>query len=256
MQIYLFHALIKQIIRYFSKVVVPRKTLCPQNFILERFLFLKGMLSYSFCVSLHHVTKNKLRIMEYQALSESAQMKANAKKRSIYINKVDSGMPRWLIELGFVLFVAQAVCTENSINNWIESHGMEIPRSVVFLIGDFILYYGMMVGMKPLRRPFTTLWWILIVLDMAGNITFIASDSIINLVLAIANPLAFLPLGFAIAFFYRGWLQWVGILMVGYMVTMIILPIMLYPFLPILLVDIIAIAGQIAFGWSMRRVLV
>ena len=214
------------------------------------------MLSYSFCVSLHHVTKNKLRIMEYQALSESAQMKANAKKRSIYINKVDSGMPRWLIELGFVLFVAQAVCTDNSINNWIESHGMEIPRTIVFLIGDFILYYGMMVGMKPLRRPFTTLWWILIVLDMAGNITFIASDSIINLVLAIANPLAFLPLGFAIAFFYRGWLQWVGILMVGYMVTMIILPIMLYPFLPILLVDIIAIAGQIAFGWSMRRVLV
>ena len=194
--------------------------------------------------------------MEYQALSESAQMKANAKKRSIYINKVDSGMPRWLIELGFVLFVAQAVCTENSINNWIESHGMEIPRTIVFLIGDIILYYGMMVGMKPLRRPFTTLWWILIVLVMAGNITFIASDSTINLVLAIANPLAFLPLGFAIAFFYRGWLQWVGILMVGYMVTMIIIPIMLYPFLPTLLVDLIAVAGQIAFGWSMRRVLV
>lgn len=194
--------------------------------------------------------------MEYQALNESAQMEANAKKRSIYINKVDSGMPRWLIELGFVLFVAQAVCTENTIFNWIESHGMEIPRSIIFLIGDFILYYAMMVGMKPLRRPFTMLWWILIVLDMAGNITFIASDSIIDLVLAIANPLAFLPLGFAIAFFYRGWLQWVGILMVGYMVTMIILPIMLAPFLSILLIDLIAIAGQIAFGWSMRRVLI
>ncbi len=194
--------------------------------------------------------------MQYQAFSESAQMKANAKKRSIYINKVDSGMPRWLIELGFVLFVAQAVCTENTIFNWIESNGMEIPRSILFIIGDLILYYGMMVGMKALRRPFTTLWWILIILDMAGNITFIASDSIINLVLAIANPLAFLPLGFAIAFFYRGWLQWVGILMVGYMVTMIIFPIMLDPFLPVLLVDIIAIAGQIAFGWSMRRVLI
>ena len=194
--------------------------------------------------------------MEYQALSESAQMKANAKKRSIYINKVDSGMPRWLIELGFVLFVAQAVSTENTIFNCIESNGMEIPRSILFIIGDLILYYGMMVGMKALRRPFTTLWWILIVLDMAGNITFIASDSIINMVLAIANPLAFLPLGFSIAFFYRGWLQWVGILMVGYMVTMIILPIMLDPFLPVLLIDIIAIAGQIAFGWSMRRVLI
>lgn len=230
--------------------------LCPQKFILECFLFLKGILSCNFYVSLHHVSNNKLRIMEYQALNESAQMEANAKKRSIYINKVDSGMPRWLIELGFVLFVAQAVSTENTIFNWIESHGMEIPRSIVFLIGDLILYYGMMVGMKPLRRPFTTLWWILIVLDMAGNITFIASDSIIDLVLAIANPLAFLPLGFAIAFFYRGWLQWVGILMVGYMVTMIILPIMLAPFLSILLIDLIAIAGQIAFGWSMRRVLI
>lgn len=230
--------------------------LCPQKFILECFLFLKGILSCNFYVSLHHVTENEYRIMEFQALNESAQMEANAKKRSIYINKVDSGMPRWLIELGFVLFVAQAVSTENTIFNWIESHGMEIPRSIVFLIGDLILYYGMMVGMKPLRRPFTTLWWILIVLDMAGNITFIASDSIIDLVLAIANPLAFLPLGFAIAFFYRGWLQWVGILMVGYMVTMIILPIMLAPFLSILLIDLIAIAGQIAFGWSMRRVLI
>ena len=194
--------------------------------------------------------------MEYQALSESARMRANAEKQSIYINKVDSGIPRWLIELGFVLYVAQAVCTENTITNWIESNELTIPRSIIFLIGDLILFYGMMVGMKPLRHPFTTLWWILIVLDMAGNITFALPDSIINLALAIANPLAFLPLGFAIAYFYRGWLQWVGILMVGHMVTMIIFPIMLDPILPWLLIDIIAIAGQIAFGWSMRQVLV
>ena len=182
--------------------------------------------------------------------------KANTEKQSIYINKVNSGMPRWLVELGFVLYVAQAVCTENTITNWIESNGLTIPRSIIFLIGDLILFYGMMVGMKPLRHPFTTLWWILIILDMAGNITFALPDSIINLALAIANPLAFLPLGFAIAYFYRGWLQWVGILMVGHMVTMIIFPIMLDPILPWLLIDLIAIAGQIAFGWSMRQVLV
>ncbi len=194
--------------------------------------------------------------MEYQALSETAQMKANTEKQSLYIDKVNSDMPRWLIELGFVLYVAQAVCTENTITNWIESNGLTIPRSIIFLIGDLILFYGMMVGMKPLRHPFTTLWWILIILDMAGNITFALPDSIINLALAIANPLAFLPLGFAIAYFYRGWLQWVGILMVGHMVTMIIFPIMLDPILPWLLIDIIAIAGQIAFGWSMRQVLV
>ena len=194
--------------------------------------------------------------MEYQALSETARMKANTEKQSIYINKVNSDMPRWLIELVFVLYVAQAVCTEITITNWIESNGLTIPRSIIFLIGDLILFYGMMVGMKPLRHPFTTLWWILIILDMAGNITFALPDSIINLALAIANPLAFLPLGFAIAYFYRGWLQWVGILMVGHMVTMIIFPIMLDPILPWLLIDLIAIAGQIAFGWSMRQVLV
>ena len=194
--------------------------------------------------------------MEYQALSESAQMKANAKKRSIYINKVDSGMPSWLIEVGFVLFVVQAVCTEITISNWIENNRLAIPRSILVLIGDLILYYGMMVGMKPLRLPFTTLWWILIVLDVAGCIAFMVPDSTINLALAIATPLAFLPLGFSIAFFYRSWLQWVGILMVAHMVTMIILPIMLYPFLPTLLVDIIAIITQIALGWTMRRVLV
>ena len=194
--------------------------------------------------------------MEYQALSETAQMKANTEKQSLYIDKVNSGMPLWLVELGFVLYVAQAVCTENTITNWIESNGLTIPRSIIFLIGDLILFYGMMVGMKPLRHPFTTLWWILIILDMAGNITFALPDSIINLALAIANPLAFLPLGFAIAYFYRGWLQWVGILMVGHMVTMIIFPIMLNPILPWLLIDLIAIAGQIAFGWSMRQVLV
>lgn len=194
--------------------------------------------------------------MEYQALSETARMKANTEKQSLYINKVNSDMPRWLIELGFVLYVAQAVCTEITITNWIESNGLTIPRSIIFLIGDLILFYGMMVGMKPLRHPFTTLWWILIILDMAGNITFALPDSIINLALAIANPLAFLPLGFAIAYFYRGWLQWVGILMVGHMVTMIIFPIMLDPILPWLLIDLIAIAGQIAFGWSMRQVLV
>ena len=53
--------------------------------------------------------------MEYQALNESAQMKANAKKRSIYINKVDSGMPRWLID---ILIRWTAVCPVGS-SNWV-----------------------------------------------------------------------------------------------------------------------------------------
>ena len=53
--------------------------------------------------------------MEYQALNESAQMMANDKRRSIYINKVESGVPRWLIEIGFVFFVIQAINTSYDI---------------------------------------------------------------------------------------------------------------------------------------------
>ena len=36
MQIYLFRALIKQIIRYFPKVVDPREALCPQMSVCRR----------------------------------------------------------------------------------------------------------------------------------------------------------------------------------------------------------------------------
>ena len=40
--------------------------------------------------------------MDYQTPNESSQMMANDKRLSIYINKVESGLPRWLIEIGFV----------------------------------------------------------------------------------------------------------------------------------------------------------
>lgn len=84
--------------------------------------------------------------MEYQKISKEP-------RRSLIINKVESGMPRWLIEVGFVMMAIQAVSTACDISNWIETNGMVIPRSIVFLLGDIILYYAMMRGMKPLRHP-------------------------------------------------------------------------------------------------------
>ena len=90
----------------------------------------------------------------------------------------------------------------------------------------------------------------------AGDITSIFPASVIDLALAVATPLVFLPLGFVITYFYRGWLQWVGILMILYMVVMIILPIMLYDLIPYIITDIIGIAAVIARGWTMRKVLV
>lgn len=194
--------------------------------------------------------------MEYQALNESARMMANDKRLSIYINKVESGLPRWLIEIGFVLFVIQAINSSYDISEWVNANELQAPIWFIVLAGDMILYYAMMRGMKPLVRPFTVLWWILIVVVAAGDITSMLPESTIDLALAVATPLVYLPLGFAITYFYRGWLQWVGILMVAHMVTMIIFPIMLYDLIPYVIVDIIGIAFVIALGWTMRKVLI
>lgn len=194
--------------------------------------------------------------MEYQSLNESARMMANDRKRSIYINKVESGLPRWLIEIGFVFFVIQAFNTSYDIAEWVNANGLKAPVWLIVLAGDMILYYAMMRGMKPLGRPFTVLWWIFMVVVAAGDITSMLPESVVDLALAVALPLVFLPLGISIAFFYRGWLQWVGILMVAHMVTMIIFPIMLYDLIPYVIVDIIGIAVVIALGWTMRKVLV
>jgi hypothetical protein len=114
----------------------------------------------------------------------------------------------------------------------------------------------MMRGMKPLRHPYTWMWWLLIVLNVVGDITYILPESILNLTVAVAQPLAYLPLGISIGYFYRGRLQWVGILMVAFMVTMIILPIMLIDFIPYIFTDALAIVTQIVLAWTMRKMLI
>ena len=187
--------------------------------------------------------------MEYQKIS-------NEPRRSLIINNVESGMPRWLIEVGFVMMAIQAVSTAYDVSSWIETNGMVIPRAVVFLLGDIILYYAMMRGMKPLRHPYTWMWWLLIVLNVIGDITYILPESILNLAVAVAQPLAYLPLGISIGCFYRGRLQWVGILMVAFMVTMIILPIMLNDFIPYIITDALGTITLIALAWTMRKLLI
>ena len=257
MQIYLLKREKKKPAKRILKVVVPKVFTCPQNGIYSNkqpFLLIKRAILKKVFVSLQSIYNNTR--MEYQSLNESARMMANDRKRSIYINKVESGLPRWLIEIGFVCFLIQAFNTACDISEWVTANGLQAPIWLIVLAGDMILYYAMMRGMKPLVRPFTVLWWIFMVVVAAGDITSMLPESVVDLALAVALPLVFLPLGISIAFFYRGWLQWVGILMVAHMVTMIIFPIMLYDLIPYVIVDIIGIAVVIALGWTMRKVLV
>ena len=173
------------------------------------------------------------------------------------VNKLDSGMPRWLIELGFFLMLVQAATTESNVDQWLKASGLHAVQAFFFLAGDIILYYGMLKGMKPLRRPYTWLWWTLLAVDVAGCATsaFPATE-MLSLAFALALPLVMLPLGISITFSYRGTLQWVGILMIAHMVTMIVFPIMLEQLLPAIVTDIVAIVVLVAYAWSMRKVLI
>lgn len=173
------------------------------------------------------------------------------------VNKLDSGMPRWLIEVGFLLMLVQAATTETNVDQWLKASGLHAVQAFFFLAGDIILYYGMLKGMKPLKRPYTWLWWTLLAVDTAGCITsaFPATE-ILSLAFALALPLVLLPLGISITFFYRGTLQWVGILMIAHMITMIVFPIMLDALLPAIVTDSIAIIVLVAYAWAMRKVLV
>lgn len=173
------------------------------------------------------------------------------------VNKLDSGMPRWLIELGFVLMLVQAATTESNVDQWLKATGLHAVQAFFFMAGDIILYYGMLKGMKPLRRPYTWLWWTLLAVDVAGCVTsaFPATE-MLALAFALALPLIMLPLGISITFSYRGTLQWVGILMVAHMVTMIVFPIMLDSLLPAIVTDIVAIVVLVAYAWAMRKVLI
>lgn len=95
-------------------------------------------------------------------------------------------MPRWLIEVGFLLMLVQAAATETNVDQWLKTSGLHAVQ----------------------------------------------------------------------AFFYRGTLQWVGILMIAHMITMIVFPIMLDALLPAIVTDSIAIIVLVAYAWAMRKVLV
>ena len=202
-------------------------------------------------------------MMENQEQLNVAAVTADAKEIRFRVDYVESGLPRWLIEAAFVCLLLESASNWTPLMHWMEAH-VPLALAAVQTFGPLVMYVGLMRGMKPLYRPMTTAWWVVIALNIAGVLPYLAPGLLytIGLPLAVSLMLIYLPLGMAIAICYRGRLRWVGVCMALYILISSIVPVLsLLIFGPesglanlpleIPTVGIIAI-----YGWAMRRVLV
>ena len=179
------------------------------------------------------------------------------------VDHVDSGLPRWLIEVAFVFYLLQAVINWAPLMHWVEDHS-PLALAVIQTFGALVMYFGLMRGMKPLYRPMTVAWWIVIALNIAGFVPllFPALMETVGLPIAVSLMLVYLPLGCAIAFCYRGRLCQVGIWMALYILISSIIPVVSYLLvgpesgLANLPMEIPTIAVIVIYGWVQRRVLI
>ena len=179
------------------------------------------------------------------------------------VNYVDSGLPRWLIEVAFVCYLLQAAINWTPLMHWMEAHA-PLAQATIQTFGALVMYFGLMRGMKPLYRPMTAAWWIVIALNIAGFVPllFPVLMETVGMPVAVSLMLIYLPFGCAIAYNYRGRLRQVGIWMALYILISSIVPVVSFLLvgpesgLANLSMEIPTIAVIIIYAWVQRRVLV
>jgi hypothetical protein len=179
------------------------------------------------------------------------------------VDHVNSGLPRWLIEAAFVCILLQAASNWTPLMHWMETNA-PLALAAVQTFGALVMYVGLMRGMRPLYRPMTIAWWIVIALNVAGILPYFAPSLLYTVgpPLAVSLMLVYLPLGIAIAICYRGRLRWVGVCMAIYVLISSIVPVLSFLIfspgsgLANLPMEISTIGVIVIYGWSMRRVLV
>ena len=180
------------------------------------------------------------------------------------VNHVNSGLPRWLIEAAFVCYLLQAVLNWAPLLHWVNDAHLSWVRGIVQTFGPVVMYVGLMRGMKPLYRPLTVWWWIVIALNLAGFVTELVPALMfsVGLPVAVSLMLVYLPLGSAIIYTYRGRLRQVGLWMVLYITISSIIPVVSFLLvgpesgLANLPLEIPTIAVIIIYAWVQRRVLI
>ena len=180
------------------------------------------------------------------------------------VNHVNSGLPRWLIEAAFVCYLLQAVINYAPLLHWMNDAHLSWVRGIVQTFGAVVMYFGLLRGMKPLYRPFTVWWWVVIALNLAGFVTELIPAIMfsIGLPVAVSLMLVYLPLGSAILYNYRGRLRQVGLWMVLYIMISSIIPVVSFLLvgpesgLANLPMEIPTIAVIVIYAWVQRRVLI
>ena len=180
-----------------------------------------------------------------------------------WVNHVDSGLPRWLIESAFVCYLLQAAINWGPLMQWMDDHS-PLASAIIQTFGALVMYYGLMKGMKPLYIPMTIAWWIVIALNIAGFVTSAipAIMYTIGLPVAVSLMLVYLPFGCAIAYNYRGRLRRVGVWMALYILISSIVPVLWFllgaPDSGIInhMMEISTIGVIVIYAWVQRRVLV
>ncbi len=181
----------------------------------------------------------------------------SADNRHIY--HLDCGLSQWLLTLGFILMVMAAVCTVSALDSWFREQA-PLALAAINTVGMLIMYFATMLGMKPLYRPLTW-WWGLVI---ALNIVSFASISLgalwpeVDFIIACALPLAYLPLGILIAIWYHGQLQHLGIWMIVRILTVFLLPIawfMLGWDMNSVVMQGIIVLVELIYAWLLYRIL-
>jgi hypothetical protein len=189
--------------------------------------------------------------------------KAESIESKYRVNHVDSRLPRWLIEVAFACLLLQGVCTWTLLMHWMEAH-LPLALAVIQTFGAVVMYYGLLRGMKPLYRPCTIWWRLVIALNLAGFITTALPviPREVALAVALSLMLVYVPLGVLIAVSYRGRLRQVGIWMALYILISSIIPVLWFllgaedsGFVNTLM-EFPTIGVVIVYAWAMRRVLV
>lgn len=202
-------------------------------------------------------------MMDSQEQCEAAFEAAESIESKYWVDYVESGLPRWLIEAAFVSYLLQAAINWTPLMHWMEDHA-PLASATIQTFGALVMYYGLMRGMKPLYRPMTVAWWIVIALNVAGFVPllFPVLMATVGLPVAVSLMLVYLPFGCTIAYNYRGRLRQVGIWMALYILISSIIPVISFLLvgpesgLANLSMEIPTIAVIIIYAWVQRRVLI
>lgn len=202
-------------------------------------------------------------MMDSQEQCEAAFEAAESIESKYWVDYVESGLPRWLIEAAFVSYLLQAAINWTPLMHWMEEHA-PLASATIQTFGALVMYYGLMRGMKPLYRPMTVAWWIVIALNVAGFVPllFPVLMATVGLPVAMSLMLVYLPFGCTIAYNYRGRLRQVGIWMALYILISSIIPVISFLLvgpesgLANLSMEIPTIAVIIIYAWVQRRVLI